>query len=379
MTTAAPKPLQTALFLISHQPNPRLVKQINLLAENGYHVIAAYFERSSMAHVTESLHKEVSQVFLGSIKDRAYFKRFIVYIRAITRLRRLLRGQLITFSVVSNWDMLLLRLMTGTLKRNRETVILEAADLREYVFRRTPLAWLMKQWEAWLLNRYVHKLIVTSARFYEAYYSRFFTKPHFILENKPLRHILPPRPEKKEASDANIIRIGIVGFFLYKVPYDTLFSVIRARTDVEVHIYGKGRYENLLRSYAELLPNVHFHGEYHFFKEIGRIYSGIDILYAVYDTTEQSLNNRLALPNKLYEAMYFKVPLIVSEGTYLSEIVASLGIGYAVDCTDAAQLDRVLNEFKTQRDAFHTIFEKIPETRYLGDKDYSNLIHFIKN
>ena len=43
-----------------------------------------------------------------------------------------------------------------------------------------------------------------------------------------------------------------------------------------------------------------------------------------YSLKIQSLNNKLALPNKLYEAMYFKVPIITSRHTFLGEIVKKI-------------------------------------------------------
>ena len=58
----------------------------------------------------------------------------------------------------------------------------------------------------------------------------------------------------------------------------------------------------------------------------------IDINFVAYDT--DSYNVRVALPNKLYESIFFQVPIIVSKNTYLSECVSNFDIGYAINSSD---------------------------------------------
>ena len=65
----------------------------------------------------------------------------------------------------------------------------------------------------------------------------------------------------------------------------------------------------------------------------------------VYDTTSGSKNNLLALPNKLYESMYFETPMIVSKQTYLGELVSKNKIGLVVDACDQADLINALDIF----------------------------------
>src|SRR5690606_36062673 len=63
--------------------------------------------------------------------------------------------------------------------------------------------------------------------------------------------------------------------------------------------------------------------------DLGKIYDNLDVSYFVYDNTET--NVRLAIPNKLYESMYFGVPGIVAASTTLAERVQQLGVGFVVD------------------------------------------------
>lgn len=60
-----------------------------------------------------------------------------------------------------------------------------------------------------------------------------------------------------------------------------------------------------------------------------RIYEDIDIINSIYGTA--SLEVTTALPNRLYDALLFKKPILASKGTFLGEIVETYGIGLTVD------------------------------------------------
>ena len=52
---------------------------------------------------------------------------------------------------------------------------------------------------------------------------------------------------------------------------------------------------------------------------------------------------RYAEPNKLYEAIYFETPIIVSKGTFLAERVEQWGVGLTVDASDETQVVALVN------------------------------------
>ena len=57
-------------------------------------------------------------------------------------------------------------------------------------------------------------------------------------------------------------------------------------------------------------------------------------------------NVRVALPNKLYEAVYCEMPLIVAKNTYLAQVVEEWGVGVTVDHKSVDELVKALNELK---------------------------------
>ncbi len=68
--------------------------------------------------------------------------------------------------------------------------------------------------------------------------------------------------------------------------------------------------------------------------------AGCDAIAALYDPAVP--NNRLAAPNKLFEAMMFSKPVLVSEETAAAEIVREVGCGIAIPYGDREALRRAL-------------------------------------
>lgn len=64
-------------------------------------------------------------------------------------------------------------------------------------------------------------------------------------------------------------------------------------------------------------------------EEKPQIYRTIDMINCVYGSDSPIV--KLALPNKLYDCILFKKPIIVSKDTFLAEIVEEYGVGLAVD------------------------------------------------
>ena len=59
--------------------------------------------------------------------------------------------------------------------------------------------------------------------------------------------------------------------------------------------------------------------------------------------TTKSLNERIAEPNKLYEALFFCKPIIVAKDTFLSKQVNKYECGYCVDGSTIENIENFLN------------------------------------
>ena len=62
----------------------------------------------------------------------------------------------------------------------------------------------------------------------------------------------------------------------------------------------------------------------------------------------ENLNERIAEPNKLYEALFFCKPIIVSTGTFLSKQVENYQCGYAINAYEDKEIIKLINSFTTE-------------------------------
>ena len=359
------------LFLLSHQPNPRFVKQINFLSTN-HNVSVLYYHRDYMKDLSvEYNDKVVLNKSLGTILNGNYLKRISAYFNSFKQLKNILEVNSYDTLIVNNIDTLALFKFSSLFQKLQTKVIIEISDLRSHTYNNNLKSKIMKNIEKFIF-KYIDKLIVTSPKFYDMYYNTLFKDKPFLLENKPLSYMMPARLEKIRNKK---IVIGIVGLLLQGKPYKTLFEAIKDDNRYEVHIYGKGIFEDSIKEYARKYKNIKFFGEYNFFQDCAKIYASLDILYMPYDTTNGSLNNKIALPNKLYEAMYFRVPIITSSGTYLGELVNQYNIGATIKCCQSIELLEALIEI----DSIEIIdnFNKLNINIYIADNDYCLLEKYL--
>ena len=70
-------------------------------------------------------------------------------------------------------------------------------------------------------------------------------------------------------------------------------------------------------------------------------YKNIDMINDVYGSN--SIEVTTALPNKLYDALIFKKPMLVSKNTYLSSIVDAYNLGVSINIDTDNIKDVILN------------------------------------
>jgi len=362
------------LFIISHQPNPRFIKQINYFSQNGFDVSIIYFYRDYLANLNSNIDDNVDMYLLDKIENGKYFERIGIYLKSLFKLKDLLKEIRPETVILTNTDILLL-LIVNRIKKYTHNIVMEISDLPSYTFGSSVFSKIQRSLDKIFLQKYISKMIYTSPKFYGFYYQHEFNGEWFVLENKPLSTMLPPRVKKRENKK---IVIGIVGLLQYLKPYQALLNMAKNRDDVEVHIYGKGTYQQEIEFYADKYSNIKYFGVYDFFTDISAIYASLDMVYISYDTTLGDTNIKLALPNKLYESIYFKVPIIATKDTYLAQRVTENQIGYVLECCKEEEIATIISQYRSDKDRFSSSFDKIELDEYLANNDYGKLIKFIK-
>lgn len=135
----------------------------------------------------------------------------------------------------------------------------------------------------------------------------------------------------------------------------------------EFHFYGT-TYPNMEIEAESLkdINNIFFHGAFKNPIDLPKIYSKIDFIVATYDTT--TLNPQYAEPNKIYEAIFFRTPIIVSYNSYLANKVNKLKVGFDVN---ALKDDEIISKIKgisqVIYDSYVSALNAIPQKEAVSD------------
>ena len=286
--------------------------------------------------------ENIKTEFLYKIEDGKYFKRTIKFIKSIFKVRSHKKKSNNQIAYAFSIDCALVALVSGYRR-----IIYEIGDIRST----------SKLSQA--LERYIIAnssfIVVTSEGFKNHLEKQYeLDKEKFlVLENK-LSYI-PEVLDKRNLQKA--FSIGVIGFLRYEKPLKFLadFSL---KHKVNLNIFGDGPYKEIFVNH----PYASYHGPFKNPEELDQVYSSIDINYAVYDNT--SLNVRLALPNKLYESMAYRVPLLVAKRTFLAEKVVEKEIGSSIDIDNFEDFEKdMLNALRTHSNTKEVnIFERIEYT-----------------
>ena len=151
-----------------------------------------------------------------------------------------------------------------------------------------------------------------------------------VLPNKLNREISKLKDFNRKSIDINNIRFGFTG----AIRTETIYNFIDAVGQLgkhEVHLYGiftdegNGRYS--IKSLVDKYSNVFYHGVFKNPDDFPEIYSNFDLVLCYYYSSK---NDIYLEPNKLYEAIYFRCPIVVSDGTFVGKKVSETNIGYVI-------------------------------------------------
>ena len=335
-------------FVLGKYPNPRMKKRIQLVKKIGEVSLICWNMGSiNFDYVDDEV--EFIQVDINANRTNP-LKRLLPMLRFIHKAMKKLFSLSPQILYVENIDMLLIGVLYYAFKRQKPKIIYEIADLHTLIISepkslrnkiiKKVLIFLEKK-----MCKYVDLLIITSEKFYEVYYINLINKDKVIY--------MPNMPDltaftnfKKKQHD--IFTIGFVGSIRY---YDQMKLLIEAIEGMNINIIFAGfSYNEQFQLEYSKRSNVKFLGKFDYDKDVAHIYEKLDCVYSVYNADDN--NVKVALPNKLYEAIYCEIPIIVAKGTYLSEIVSSLGVGLSVSHTSKSELEEAIYKLSNDKEFY---------------------------
>lgn len=309
-------------------------KRINEFVSKGHDVKVFGFERDKNVRFNNEA------IVIGRFSNTLnYRKRIGIYINGLRKL----------FKVHANDDCIWfyqgldVAFFAFLLNKNKN-YIYEECDLVHTNIRNKMIRFLFEKIDKQII-KHSYKTIMTSEGFLMYHYGAIDNVPKniVVIPNKLPKDIAQIKESPKVPFDNKRIKFAFVGGLRYRTLLSIADIITRNYPNHEFHFYG---------FVSPIIPekdlpkraNIFYHGAYKSPDDLPSIYSNVDVLISTYDI--KSENVRYAEPNKLYDAIYFKCPIIVSDDTFLADKVRRMGIGYAVNAFDEKEVKALVGEIE---------------------------------
>jgi len=203
-----------------------------------------------------------------------------------------------------------------------------------YLVKDMPANQIFKIIERYYLKKSKIDIILTHSPYFNKFYKDYTKNVEAIriLPSKEIfKHVSILKSNSTiERSKNKTVKILFNGTIRH---IDNLIALSKAvelfNGEVEFHIYGSGHGENILKKYYQEknIKFTKFYGRYEY-KDTHKILLNHDFISALYP---KNRNTIYAIPNKLYEAILFERPILVTKGTKNCEIVEKYKIGECID------------------------------------------------
>ncbi|WP_019131317.1 glycosyltransferase [Alistipes communis] len=329
------------VFIANALGQPRVKKRIMQFIRQGYKVEVYGFDRDKLTDVSGW---GVEVTMIGRIPSKLpYARRIGVIYRGIRQVLRRERDPNVLFYLFQldiAW-------------------IYSLQSRRPYVFEESDLVhtqidnWAVRNFFEWMDKRIIRKAacaVFTSEGFLKFHFGDKRCRNSVILPNKLDVKVTECRSSllEQKVPKPGSLQIGFVGCPRFKSLVKFAEVVVEDFSEVDLHFFGHIVEANKLEFEPfQHKKNCHFHGYFENPSDLPKIYSQIDIVLSIYDT--DTINPRFAEPNKLYEAIYFETPIVVSEGTFLAEKVKKMNVGFVIDASKRSAIHNFIKKLSSQK------------------------------
>lgn len=351
--------MRKIVFILNSVQQQRCLKRIEEFIRNGYVVEAYGFNRSDTVPTNpEGFDIKV----IGNIPQKmTTFQRVKLMHKAIKDVRKKYKGQ----SVIYYYFLLDVALTSGMIKRN--SFCYENSDLM-YGYFPKKMQCIFKSIDRLVVKRSLVS-VFTSAGFVEYLFGDKCPANVVVIPNRLNKKILDlPYPPKRK-TDINHLTFSFVGALRQPATRVFVKTLLKYFPQHEFHFHGmihqihRGFYEKLAQQY----PQFHLGGTFSNPKDLPEIYEKCDILVSAMGL-KSSPNIEYAEPNKFYEAIYFRKPIVVSANSYVGRKVKALGIGYCLsDFTEEGIKDFIGSITEESFEEIHNNLERIPKEEAVDD------------
>jgi glycosyltransferase involved in cell wall biosynthesis len=167
---------------------------------------------------------------------------------------------------------------------------------------------------------------------------------------------LPPHIDMKllQVGKNTKLRLNLSGYMSPNRGLDMVLAAIDGLKDVEVLAVGDCRFKEYETRLLEA-DNVSFIGRVPYDRAL-QLMNECDCVLLLYDPSIEI--HKLAVPNKMYEAMMLGKPIITSEGTSMADFIRKWRIGFVVRYSDTSTLRDLVARLEKDRVALRAVSER---------------------
>ena len=312
------------VFVLNAITITRCQKRVQEFIDHGYEVEVYGFERGGETYAKPASY-EIETIGYHPV-SMSYNKRLLVIMNALRRLHKKYKHQKDVVFYYFFFDVA----FAASLVSNRP-YIYEESDIPYANMGNALLRNYLKKRDRSIIRKSLMTVMTSEG----------FVKYHGLENERENIQLVPNRvnpallqlPYTHKNLEAGHLSIGFVGGFRYQSVINFAEVVGRDFPTIDFHVFGNIMQNNeAIEALDKECENIHLHGIFKNPQDMPSVYEQLDLVLATYDAT--SINAQYAEPNKMYESIFFRVPIIVSKGTFLSEKVNRLGIGYAINGLD---------------------------------------------
>jgi glycosyltransferase involved in cell wall biosynthesis len=338
---------RTVVFLYANEPNPGLLERMATLHESGdWEVHAIYWQR---------LRSNISIPFTSSIPEDRFHpitladprgavpRRLLLTMRFIWAARKLIR-QIKPDSVHAvNADILAVArfVLVGS---KRTALVFDMQDQmgdRLPVHYRTAYQWLLRRADAMLIRSEGFTSFVEQNQLFG------HGKPVLYVTNAPAKWTLRHAPTSSRPE-------LVVGYFgnirgpkQVQALIDAAEQVQATGRDVRLLFAGVGPEVSMVQQAGERLAFLEYTGPYDYETEYAGLQERADLIYALYP--QETPNYRTHIARRFHETILAGMPIIVTRGTHMGDIVKSSSVGWEVGDGSVADLVQLLSDLYDNR------------------------------
>lgn len=326
------------VFIVNSLSIQRVIKRINSFVDAGYNVEVYSFVRTDVGH-----NGNVDIRFKYSVIGE--FPNSMPYIKRLFLMHKCIKDIIPSISD-GNTLLYLFGLETAivTTRLTKTPYVYEEADLVHTYIGNWLVRSLLEKKDVNIIKK-SQLTVLTSEGFVDYHFGNTPPSNITVVSNRLNPSVLKLEMGFKSNFDMNHLKLGFVGSFRFDSIVNFCKVFVKEYPQHEMHVYGVIDDNN--KDFFSKFDNFFYHGPFKNPDDLPDIYANIDLSLSTYDAT--TVNARYAEPNKMYEAIYFDTPIIVSRNTFLEKKVSKLGIGFAINALDDKEITSFIDALSDER------------------------------